>query len=281
MLNESPNPLKRLDMQLVQRVHFPQIDSTQLYAFRELEAGRLAEEPALVSASVQSAGKGQKDHQWYSPTGCLMFSLIFSPARFQIPLAHTSMLGLTFGLAIFETLQKVLPVKKGERLFIHWPNDLYCRLEEGDFRKMAGILLEGHASGRMIAGIGINLLNSMHGAPPEIQSRIVSLSDFFPEWPDAPILKNVKPLENPGFPEPIERFLALLLTNLGEKMQNMTHLPITETVRQIEKHCIQCGNTVTLETPQGNITGFCSGLAEDGAILIDGRKFYSGIVKKV
>lgn len=268
-------------MQLVRRFHFSQIDSTQLWALRELEAGRLTDGPALVSASSQSAGKGQKNHHWHSPAGCLMFSLIFSPARFQIPLARTPMLGLAFGLTIFETLQKILPEEKAQRLFIHWPNDLYCRMEEGDLRKMVGILLEGHASGLMIAGIGINLLNSMHDAPPEIRNRLVSLSDFFPGWTDAPILQSVKPLPNPGFPEPMERFLALLLANWDKKLQEMAQGPRTEMVRQIEKHCIQCGTTVSLETPQGIITGFCGGLAEDGAILIDGRKFYSGIIQEV
>jgi len=266
-------------MFITHRFHFPQVDSTQLWAFRELEAGKLSEEPTLLSASEQLAGKGQKEHSWFSPAGCLMFSLLFTPARFQIPLSQTPMLGLVFGLALFETTRKILPDEMGQRLAIHWPNDLYIRTEGGGFRKLAGILLEGHASGTMVAGVGVNLLNSSNDAPDEVRNRLVSMNDLFSDWPNAAVLKSVEPLPNPGFPEPMERFLALFLEELERKLDGMVHpLFLNEVVRKIEKNCIQCGTNISLETPQGTISGFCNGLEEDGAILIDGRKFYSGIV---
>ena len=121
-----------------------EVDSTNNYL--KLNRGELPD-GTLVTARIQTAGKGRRGHEWLADQGMLPLSLLLK----QPP--HPDTLTLCAGVAVCEALEPLLP---GEELGIKWPNDIYI----GD-RKVTGILIENDLMGpylsRSIIGIGLNV----------------------------------------------------------------------------------------------------------------------------
>lgn len=247
-------------MKIAGNVHFSEIDSTNSWALRELERGVFAAPetlPFLVTADMQTAGRGQKTRTWHSPQGALLFTLIFDPALWKIPLRNTPLLGMASALAILDAASEFLPDTDAKQFRIHWPNDVFY----GE-RKMSGILIEGHASGKMAAGIGVNFLNSFRTAPPELQERMFSFSDILPELKEKYTVSD---------------FQRRLLTFLDARFQQLAESP-EACVREADAACFQKGRSVTMQTPQGVLTGICEGLSADGALILNGKTFYTGMI---
>ena len=125
------------------RLHHREIDSTNRVA-REL-ASSGAPHGTLVTAGVQTAGRGRQGRRWEAPEGsALLCSLIlrdFDP-----------LLSLRAGLAVADLA--------GEGARVKWPNDVQV---EG--RKVAGVLVEGRPhEGWAVLGIGVNV----SAAPPDV-----------------------------------------------------------------------------------------------------------------
>lgn len=140
----------------------PSIDSTSSELMRRARAGR--QEPTLLAAEQQTAGRGRLGREWhtgtYEGTG-LLPALTFS---LGLPLAphDWSGLSLAVGVSLAQSLQPHLPAAGEDRLRLglKWPNDLWL---EGD-RKLGGILIET-ASGigltgpdrYVVIGVGLNV----------------------------------------------------------------------------------------------------------------------------
>ena len=147
----------------------PSIDSTNTELMRRAREGR--QEPILLVAEQQTAGRGRLGRPWRSAVGdSLMFSL-------GLPLAPKDWSGLSLavGIAVAQSLQPALPAAGSDtpRIGLKWPNDLWL---SGD-HKLAGILVEtasfiapsAHQSGAsshfghnpaeryVVIGIGINV----------------------------------------------------------------------------------------------------------------------------
>ncbi|MGH2876319.1 MAG: biotin--[acetyl-CoA-carboxylase] ligase, partial [Solirubrobacteraceae bacterium] len=118
------------------RLHVRAIDSTNARAQALADAG--APHGTLVTAGVQTAGRGRQGRSWSSPPGrALLCSLI---VRDQPPL-----LSLRAGVAVAEIA--------GARSKLKWPNDVLV-----DGLKVAGILVEGRPQdGWAVIGIGVNV----------------------------------------------------------------------------------------------------------------------------
>ncbi|MGH6988604.1 MAG: biotin--[acetyl-CoA-carboxylase] ligase, partial [Stellaceae bacterium] len=105
----------------------------------------------LITADVQTAGRGRQGRRWQSPPGNLYASILLRPDRAP---AAAAQLGFAASLAAAEALSPLLPPQCEPRC--KWPNDV---LIEG--RKIAGILLESEATGLrlqwLVIGIGINI----------------------------------------------------------------------------------------------------------------------------
>jgi len=120
------------------------------------EAKRLAEAGApawtIVSAEVQTAGRGRRQRGWVSPAGNLHMTVILRP---KTPVALAPQLGFAAALAVGDAIAPLLPGT--DALQFKWPNDI---LIEG--RKVAGILLESAAAAEtalwVVVGIGVNVL---------------------------------------------------------------------------------------------------------------------------
>lgn len=136
-------------------------ESTNKQLAEEVRSGAIVP-PALLVADQQSGGMGRGGNRWFSPAGCLMFSMAlpFEPR-------DSSLLSLEVGVVVAQTLaplcQKTPQVK--------WPNDVYV-----DGRKICGILIEVvQNSSVAIIGIGINCMVSFDTAPEAVQQSATSL----------------------------------------------------------------------------------------------------------
>jgi BirA family biotin operon repressor/biotin-[acetyl-CoA-carboxylase] ligase len=117
------------------RLHQREIDSTNRRA-RELASGG-APHGTLVTAGVQTAGRGRQGRRWDAPEGsALLCSLILRE--------FDALLSLRAGLAVADVA--------GEGARVKWPNDVQV-----GGRKVAGVLVEGRPhEGWAVVGIGVN-----------------------------------------------------------------------------------------------------------------------------
>ena len=199
-------------------------------------------------AEFQSAGRGRLDHTWLSAKGeNLTFSVVLAGAG--RPPSEVATLPLVVGLAVVKALSALAP------LSLKWPNDVLC---EG--RKLAGILCERHGD-NVIAGIGLNVNQTEF--PPEIASRATSLAvlcgrRFDRETVLADVLKSLDMLHArwllDGFAS-LHRELAAVDCLKGRMIA----------VRQVDDDAAP-------------VAGLCGGMADDGSLMVGGRRIYAGEV---
>jgi BirA family transcriptional regulator, biotin operon repressor / biotin---[acetyl-CoA-carboxylase] ligase len=157
-----------------------QVDSTNRHLDRQIKAGQVTL-PCIAVADEQSAGVGRGANRWFSPQGCLMFSMaiehtMLDPANTPQRLA---MLPLRVGLALAQSLE---PLVRSQPK-VKWPNDVLV-----EDRKISGILIESQtvgfqtvgsqtvgSIGYAIIGIGINCTVEFDQAPEEVRRHAVSL----------------------------------------------------------------------------------------------------------
>jgi len=146
------------------------------------EARRLAENGAphglLVWAGEQTAGRGRMARGWQSPARAgLWFSVVLRPAQAAERLGS---LPLAAGAAVGLALDGLAP----GRVRLKWPNDVLL-----DGRKVAGILVEGHAvDGNIehaVVGVGVNLARPPQGFDAEIRDTAAAMADATEEPPRA------------------------------------------------------------------------------------------------
>ncbi|ABR89902.1 bifunctional biotin operon repressor /biotin--[acetyl-CoA-carboxylase] synthetase [Janthinobacterium sp. Marseille] len=109
------------------------------------------QQPTLLWAQVQTAGKGRAGRAWHTPAGAaLTFSLAW---KFNLPLQGLLGLPLAVGVVIAEALRTF-----GVDARLKWPNDVLK-----DDGKLAGILIEtvadksGQPASWVVIGVGINI----------------------------------------------------------------------------------------------------------------------------
>lgn len=160
---------------------YESIDSTNTRA-RQLLAQATLPLPALLLADEQTSGRGRSDRVWWSPHGCLMFTLVIDSATFiRTPGQHFP-LSLLCGVALAEAVNQVLGF---EACQLKWPNDLYLQ-----DKKLAGILIEslraatatgtgpaGVEPSLWLIGVGLNVDVDWRQAPEEVRARATCLSD--------------------------------------------------------------------------------------------------------
>jgi BirA family biotin operon repressor/biotin-[acetyl-CoA-carboxylase] ligase len=122
---------------------------------RELAAAG-APHGTIVTAGVQTAGRGRQGRTWTAPPGSsLLLSLILR--------SFDGLLPLRAGLAVAELAGPAARVK--------WPNDVLI-----DGRKVAGILAEGRPQeGWAVLGIGLNAALRLDDLPPDLRANAATL----------------------------------------------------------------------------------------------------------
>lgn len=126
-------------------IFLEETDSTNNYIKR-----RLSELPdgCVVTARVQTAGRGRRGHGWTSSEDMLPMSMLLKdpPERENIT--------ARVGIAVCEAIESLCPAKAA----IKWTNDIIV-----DFHKVCGILCESVFVGdcpNVIIGIGVNISQS-------------------------------------------------------------------------------------------------------------------------
>ncbi|HZA34028.1 MAG TPA: biotin--[acetyl-CoA-carboxylase] ligase, partial [Vicinamibacterales bacterium] len=159
-------------------VHLAEVGSTNDVA--AVLASGDTPEGTLVIADAQTAGRGRMGHSWYSPPGAgLYVSVVLRPPRTWLTRAPglVNLVTLTAGVAVAEGLRTA----SGIDAAIKWPNDIVVGRGRssalGEWRKIAGILAEGAATGgelqHVVLGYGVNLLRVEY--PPELAERATSI----------------------------------------------------------------------------------------------------------
>jgi BirA family transcriptional regulator, biotin operon repressor / biotin---[acetyl-CoA-carboxylase] ligase len=144
------------------RVHYRVTDSTNEQA-KDL-ALQGAPHGTIVTADVQTAGRGRQGRTWVAaPGSALLVSVLLrdlGKAQAHLPLAAA--------LAVCDACERAAPVS----CRIKWPNDVWI---EG--RKVAGILIEGRPQeGWAVLGVGVNVSTREGDFPPELRDIATSIA---------------------------------------------------------------------------------------------------------
>jgi BirA family biotin operon repressor/biotin-[acetyl-CoA-carboxylase] ligase len=136
--------------------HFEQLPSTNAYATDFITKNKPSE-GTVISASNQTAGRGQHGRIWESSANQnLTLSIILFPT-FLLP-KHQFWLNQAIALGVRDFIGE----NGNKKVWIKWPNDIYI-----EDKKVAGILIQNAISGSSITnsiiGIGININQSEFG----------------------------------------------------------------------------------------------------------------------
>ena len=127
------------------------------------------DEGLVLFAEHQTTGRGQRGNRWESAAGKgLWFSILLRP---RIEINNSPRLTTWAAEVISDVIQNEFSLNAKIKL----PNDV-----EIDGRKVAGVLVEMRAQEKAphlaIAGMGINVNQSLQDFPRELQSRAISLA---------------------------------------------------------------------------------------------------------
>jgi BirA family transcriptional regulator, biotin operon repressor / biotin---[acetyl-CoA-carboxylase] ligase len=217
------------------------IDSTNRFARDALRDGSL-NAPSLIVASHQTSGVGRGGNKWFSPDGCLMFTLV-------IPMpTNEHLLPLKTGITIAKAVEPLIRVPPK----VKWPNDVYL----GE-RKLGGILIEVIKAEYPVAiiGVGLNCQVDFSGATSDVRERAVSLHEH-------------ARLDDPEAYVP-ESVLIRILKGLDSISSTST---IDHETFQSEwnQYSLLDGRSLCIESGGERIEGICDGITPNGSLrLID------------
>jgi BirA family transcriptional regulator, biotin operon repressor / biotin---[acetyl-CoA-carboxylase] ligase len=206
--------------------------------------------PLLIIAEEQTAGRGRRDNRWWSSRGALTFSLLFNPAS-VVPAVlraeHWPRIALTAGLALCETIDEF---RAEPACGLKWPNDVLL-----GGRKVAGILVEipparPDAPRPIVLGMGVNVNNSLSAVPVEVAARGTSLRDAARREIDRDEL--------------LLSWFARFARHLAALATDSPELP-----RLWQTRCVLTSRVVEFQTGEQIVRGFCRGIDDDGALLLD------------
>jgi BirA family biotin operon repressor/biotin-[acetyl-CoA-carboxylase] ligase len=221
---------------------FSVVDSTMHEAVRLADAGCAS--GTVVGADEQTAGHGRYGRHWHSErdTG-LYFSIVL---RLALDPASIPAITLALGLATAEAIQRTT----GVACDLRWPNDVLV----GD-RKCAGILTQLHGTA-VVAGIGVNVNQSTF--PPDVAGIATSLRIAS------------------GREQPRQSLFMALLDDIDRHCDILTLQgppAIFDLFTRASSYV--AGRRVTVEIPEGSVTGTTAGLTKSGLLRLrrdDGRE---------
>ena len=148
----------------IRQEYLESIDSTNNEIKRRAQLG--AQEGLVISAGMQTAGRGRRGHQWESPNNVsIATSLLLRPS---MAAGEISSLTLVAALAVRQAVERLY----GLETLIKWPNDVIIQ-----GKKVCGILTEMSARDGypeyVVIGIGVN--EHTMAFPEELQDKAISI----------------------------------------------------------------------------------------------------------
>jgi len=222
--------------------------------------------PLLIVAEEQTAGRGRGNNRWWSQEGALTFTLVIEPGiatTAALRTEHWPRVALIAGVALCESLEGQAPELT---CGLKWPNDV---LIEG--KKVAGILVEippapAGIPRRLVLGMGVNVNNSLAGAPEELVSRGISLIDAGGRAFDATAI--------------LQDWLARFFGGLKALAGDDPALPV-----RWQSRCVLTGRQIELLAADQPKRGLCRGIGNDGALLVETEagleRLYGGVLVRV
>ncbi|MGH7830363.1 MAG: biotin--[acetyl-CoA-carboxylase] ligase [Candidatus Binatia bacterium] len=222
--------------------HFPELDSTNVYAFQRAQEG--AAEGEIVIAEGQTRGKGRMGRAWVSPPyRNLYLSVILRPALAPPRAAQVTLMA---AVALAETVRAFLPFPPE----IKWPNDI---LVGG--KKLAGILTESSMEADrvrfVIVGIGVNLNFPKELMPEDIRDTATSV-----------IILTRKAVDR-------EEFARRLIQDLDRCYGDLEERGFASLAQRWERWFVLKGKMVRVEMMGQPIVGKAMGIDSDGALLLE------------
>ena len=217
----------------------PEIDSTNSEILRNIDS--YTDGDALL-AEIQTQGRGRRGRKWSCSLGC---QVLLSCAAFFHRDVDLSALPLAVGLNVASELEKAgfFGIK------VKWPNDLYF-----ENAKIAGILIESivrHEDIGAVIGIGLNVFPFADGALALQNRKILTLSDINPHKASRNFVAHtlISAIRQACFTYRLEGFAAF-----KEKWPYYDYL---------------LGKRVLVNDDVNKISGVCSGIDENGALLLN------------
>jgi len=190
-------------------------------------------EGAVAVTEHQTAGRGRVGRRWEDAPGTvLLLSVLLRPAD----TAGAPQLSLVCALAVAESVEATTSLEAGVR----WPNDV---LVGG--RKVAGILLEGHA-GAVVCGIGVNVSQTEAALPLEARTPAASLRTLTGREHDRAAL------------------LVLLLERLEGRYDTWLAAGLTPLLPELDRRNVLRGREVRV----GKDTGSAGAITERGQLTL-------------
>jgi len=256
-------PLQLLDlaeMKQYQTVEAPDIwvqhltDSTNTQLLKRLQDGHQLQKGQVLVAEAQTAGRGRRGNQWFSPFGSnLYFSLYW---QLEQGIQAAMGLSLVVGVAIARTLEQHYQIS----VQLKWPNDLYA-----GHRKLGGILVElsgqTHANCDVVIGIGLNIQMPSQ-AQHQISQPFTDLSTLL----EKPLNRNL--------------LIPRLQQSLCEALMQFESVGFAGFVAEFNQRNEFAGQQVQLSGAHGGHVGLCLGVDQQGGLIlqIEGQQkvFYGG-----
>jgi BirA family biotin operon repressor/biotin-[acetyl-CoA-carboxylase] ligase len=205
-------------------------------------ADRSSEEKLVVSAEVQTQGRGRAGRHWFSPRGGLWLSIVLRPA---ISPRMATRFTFAASLAVAETVRTMF----GLEATVKWPNDVLV-----NSRKVCGILTETKTRNNkieyIVVGIGINANIDIHSFPRSLQGVATSLKHEL------------------GFKTDLALLTEMLLREFDERYMNVLSGKWSMLLWKWKSIAPFLGKKVQITNSQGVLVGKAQNVDDDGALEI-------------
>jgi len=197
----------------------------------------------IIIADTQTAGRGRRGNQWYSPPGQNIYCSIGVEKR--IPAYALGLVSLLVGVCIAEELH----AQGFAEVQLKWPNDIVVA-----GKKLGGILIESQPSRAdrfyLVIGFGLNVQLD-DATLAAIEQPAISLQQMA------------------RHPPARDQLLIPLVARILQQLKAFEVSEVEKVLQQFARHDCFISRPVRLKTPNGFIDGIYAGVHVDGQLMVE------------